>query len=62
MESLHVAIRALKGSKSRFCDIFARSSHVFRTLKVVSGEGYEGKMLKTQVFLSLRSIDRVIQR
>jgi len=46
-----------------FCDIFARLSRVFRTLNVVSGEGYEGKILKKipRVF-SLRPIDRAIKR
>jgi len=32
--------------KSRFCDIFVLLSPVFHTLKIVSGEGNGGKILK----------------
>jgi len=46
IELFNVEFRALEGLDRVFCDIFARLSRVFRTLNVVSGDGYRGKILK----------------
>jgi len=46
IELVYVAIGALTDLKSRFLWHYRALSHVFRTLKIVFGEGNGGKILK----------------